>query len=79
MSRDAIKYLKAIWLGLQLSMIKLKMQNWSLKCKTEGWWVVTLKSRPGLQWEPENSGIGRRLSDSIYDLKKCNKHQKQQL
>ena len=32
-----------------------------------------------LQWEPENSEIKRRLSDSRYDFKQSNEHERHQL
>ena len=32
-----------------------------------------------IQWEPENSGIGRQLLDSIYDFKRSNEYGTQQL
>ena len=32
-----------------------------------------------IQWEPENSGIGRRLLDSKYDFKKSNEHETQHI
>ena len=32
-----------------------------------------------VQWEPENSGIERRLLNSIYDYKQSNEHVPQQL